>query len=157
MSTDDCPAREVVTAVAERVVQRLGLELDRVEVSTNRKQSFVRVFVDKAGGVTLEDCQRVSREIGTILDVEDPMPGPYTLEVSSPGLDRPLRTEGDYERYRGRLIRVHTYAPVEGSRDFVGELLGLEEGMVQVRDKKSGAVTGIPLGAVSKARLEIDL
>jgi ribosome maturation factor RimP len=131
--------------------------LDRIEVSMNRKQAFVRVFVDKEGGVTLEDCQRVSKEIGTVLDVEDPMPGPYTLEVSSPGLDRPLRTEGDYERYRGRLVRVNTYAPVGGSRDFVGELLGLVEGLVQVRNRESGAVTDIPLGSIAKARLEIEL
>lgn len=156
MPTKPATPKEIVSAIAERVAVRLGLELDHVEVSTHPKNSFIRVYLDKEGGVSLEDCQKASAEIGTILDVEDPMPGHYTLEVSSPGLDRPLRGERDYERYRGRAVRIHTYAPFEGRRDFIGKLLGLEDGVVRVEDKDLAAVVEVPLAQIAKARLEVE-
>jgi len=148
---------ETVTAIAARVVARLGLELDRVQVALGKKQSVVRVFVDKEGGVTIDDCARVSRELGTVFDVEDPIPGHYNLEVSSPGLDRPLLEEKDYERFAGHLVRVHTYGPVEGTRDFVGVLMGLQDGVVRMHDRATGRNTEIPYEKVAKARLVVEL
>jgi ribosome maturation factor RimP len=148
---------ETVTAIAARVVARLGLELDRVQVALGKKQSVVRVFVDKEGGVTIDDCQRVSEELGTVLDVEDPIEGHYDLEVSSPGLDRPLLEESDYRKFAGRLVRLHTYGPVEGTRDFVGVLVGLEGGVVRVHDQATGRNMEIPYEKVAKARLEVEI
>lgn len=157
MGNDVRKPLEVVREIASRVAERLGLELDHVDVSTHRRQSFVRIYLDKEGGLTLADCQKASAEIGTVLDVEDPMPGPYTLEVSSPGLDRPLRDARDYQRHEGKTVRLHTYGPVDDRRDHVGELLGLEEGLIRLRDRETDEVRTIPMDQVAKARLEIEI
>jgi ribosome maturation factor RimP len=88
------------------------------------------VYIDKAEGVTLEDCEHVSREISTILDIEDPIKGAYTLEVSSPGLDRKLRNAGDYERFQGSLVKLQTLEPVNGTRNFEGRLQEVKDGTI---------------------------
>lgn len=157
MSKQSNKVLETVTAIAERAVGRLGLELDRVELALGKKQSLVRVFVDKPGGVTIDDCQAASGEIGTLLDVEDPIDGHYNLEVSSPGLDRPLLEDRDYERFAGRLVRLHTYGPVEGTRDFVGVLVGLQDGVVRLHDRHAGVERAIPYDQVARARLEVEI
>jgi len=102
---------ERVRSVAERVTSARGFELVDVEMSRGRGAHLVRLFVDRPGGIGLDDLQSVSEEISAILDALDPVPGSYTLEVSSPGLDRPLRTEADYRRFAGRLARRRRPAP----------------------------------------------
>ena len=147
---------EHVRQIAERVTASQGLELVDVEFRGGGKARLLRLFIDKPGGVTHEDCAFVSRELGTILDVEDAIPGSYTLEVSSPGLDRKLVKAADFERFAGSRVRLSTCEPVEGSRHFEGRLQGLREGRValEVGSKKAPAhAVEIELGNVERANL----
>ncbi|MGZ4811419.1 MAG: ribosome maturation factor RimP [Terriglobales bacterium] len=148
---------EHVRQIAERVTASQGLELVDLEFRGGGKARLLRLFIDKPGGVTHEDCAFVSRELGTILDVEDAIPGgSYTLEVSSPGLDRKLVKAADYERFAGNRVRVSTREPVEGNRHFDGQLRGLRDGRVavEVSSKKLPArIVEIELGNIDKANL----
>ncbi len=149
---------EHVRRIAERVTASLGVELVEVEFHGGGKSRMLRLYIDKPGGVTHEDCALVSREVGTILDVEDAVPGgPYLLEVSSPGLDRKLLKAADYERFAGSRVRLLTREPVGGSRHFEGRLRGLRDGRVVLEvggGKKSPAgPVEIELGNVEKANL----
>lgn len=121
----------------------------------------LRLSVDREGGVSLDDCAQVSRELSEILDVEDFIQGYYTLEVSSPGLNRPLKKTADYERYRGRLVRVKTFELLPDDagnprKTFLGELLGLDGMNVRIK-LKEGQTAVIPLDMVAKANLEFEL
>jgi ribosome maturation factor RimP len=148
---------EAVNAVAERVTGSRGFELVDVEAKRDRDGFVVRLYVDKEGGVSLDDLQTVSEEVSGILDAEDPIESPYTLEVSSPGLDRPLKREDDYRRFVGRLARLSSYEPVDGRRHWAGRLMGLEDGVVAVRlEAEGGAECRIPLAKVAHARLEVE-
>ena len=146
-----------VRQIVDRVAASQGLELVDVEFRGGGKARMLRLFIDKPGGVTHEDCAFVSREVGTILDVEDAIPGgSYTLEVSSPGLDRKLTKAADYERFAGSRVRLSTREPVEGTRHFEGRLQGLHDGRValEVGSKKVPAHTiEIELGDIEKANL----
>jgi ribosome maturation factor RimP len=148
---------ENVRQIAERVAASQGLELVDVELRGGGKARMLRLFIDKPGGVTHEDCAWVSRELGTILDVEDAiLGGSYTLEVSSPGLDRKLMKAADYDRFAGCRIRLTTREPVEGNRHFEGRLQGLRDGRVslEVGSKKVPSHTvELDLGNVEKANL----
>jgi len=120
-----------VRAIVERVTASQGLELWDLEFRGGGKARMLRIFIDKPEGVTHEDCANVSREVGTILDVEDAVPGgAYTLEVSSPGLDRKLQRARDYERFQGNLVKLSTHEPVEGNRHFEGRLEKFENGRI---------------------------
>ena len=146
-----------MNAVAERVAGSRGFELVDVEAKRDRDGFLVRLYVDKEGGVSLDDLQTVSEEVSAILDAEDPIESPYTLEVSSPGLDRPLKREDDYRRFAGRLARLSSYEPVDGRRHWTGRLMGLEDGVVAVRlEAEGGAECRIPLAKVAHARLEVE-
>ncbi len=148
---------EHVRQIAERVTASQGLELVDVELLGGGKARRLRLFIDKPDGVTHEDCAFVSRELGTILDVEDAIPGgAYTLEVSSPGLDRKLVKPADFERFAGSRVRLSTREPVEGSRHWEGRLQGLHDGRVAlgVGSKKAPAHTvEIELGNLERANL----
>ncbi len=134
---------EHVRQIAERVTASQGLELVELEFRGGGKARMLRLFIDKPGGVTHEDCASVSRELGTILDVEDVIPGSYTLEVSSPGLDRKLMKPADFERFAGSRVRLTARQPVEGNRHFEGRLVGLRDGRVvlEVGSKNAPAHT----------------
>ena len=147
-----------IRAIAERVAESSGLEVVEVEFHGGGKSRMLRIFIDKPGGVTHEDCASVSREVGTILDVEDAVPGSYTLEVSSPGLDRKLMKASDYERFTGSRVKVTTREPIEGNRSFEGRLRGLAGGKVKLErlgSKKQPAAgeVEIELGNIEKAHL----
>jgi len=115
--------------IAERVAASSGLELVEVELRGSSKSRMLRVFLDKPAGVTHEDCALFSREFGTILDVEDVMPGgSYVLEVSSPGLDRKLSRAADFERFTGSKVKLMTREPVNGNRHFEGRLESFRDG-----------------------------
>jgi ribosome maturation factor RimP len=133
-----------------------GLSLVDIEYKREQGGWILRVFIDKEGNVTLDDCARVSREFGQLLDVEDIIPTSYHLEVSSPGLDRPLKKEADFVKYSGRRVRIKTKEPVSGRRNFKGALLGCTEGKVKVKVEGSEIFT-IPLSSILKANLEIEL
>ena len=114
---------DAIRSIAERVASSYGVEVVEVDLRGGGKARMLRITIDKPGGVTHEDCASLSREVGTILDVEDAVPGgSYTLEVSSPGLDRKLVRLADYQRFIGSLVKLTTREPVDGSRHFEGRL-----------------------------------
>jgi ribosome maturation factor RimP len=118
-----------VRGIADRVAAASGLEVVEIEFRGGGNSRMLRVFIDKPGGVTHEDCASLSREFGTILDVEDAVPGGmYVLEVSSPGLDRKLNRAADYERFTGSRVKLMTREPVNGNRHFEGRLESFREG-----------------------------
>lgn len=148
---------EAVTAIAQRVVDSRGFELVDVQVQRGRQGSFVRLFVDRPGGIGLDDLQSVSHEVSAIMDAENPIESAFTLEVSSPGIDRPLRSEADYRRFVGRLAKLSSYELVDGRRHWTGRLQGIEGGAVVVRLEKEGdAVARIPLNKIAHGRLEVE-
>ena len=148
---------ERVEGVARRVTEGRGFELTEVEIKRDRNGTLVRLFVDKDGGIGLEDLQSVSEEVSAILDAEDPIPSTYTLEVSSPGLDRPLKNEADYRRFVGRLAKLSSYEPIDGRRHWLGRLTSFEDGIVTVSlEKEGGAEARIPLSKLSHGRLEVE-
>jgi ribosome maturation factor RimP len=114
------------------------------------------VYLDRAGGVTLADCQRISEQLGDHLDVEDVIDHAYHLEVSSAGLDRPLTREADFLRFAGKAARISTAEPLAGQRHFRGRLVGLVEGAVLL-DLPDGRRVAVPRGLIAKARLQIEL
>jgi len=126
------------------------------EVAGPENKPLVRIFIDKPAGVTHQDCAAVSLHVGTILDVEDFIHSAYTLEVSSPGLDRGLYKPADYKRFAGSLAKMKTHRPVGGQRNFRGRLLGLQGEEVLFDDRTSGQVR-VPLASIAKANLEIDV
>jgi ribosome maturation factor RimP len=149
-----------ITEIAEPLVASLGMELVEIEFKREGRAMVLRLYVDREGGVMLDDCAQVSRELSEILDVEDFIPGHYTLEVSSPGLNRPLTKESDYARYQGRLVKIRTYELLPDDagnprKTFTGELLGLESGIVRLK-LKEGQTAGIPLDKVAKSNLEFE-
>ena len=144
-----------VRGIAESVSIDHGVELVHTEVVGPDNKPIVRIFIDKPGGITHEDCSEVSLHVGTILDVEDFIHAAYTLEVSSPGLDRGLYRKADYERFAGSLAKMRTNRPIGGQRNFRGRLLGLEGDEVLFEDRTSGRVT-VPLESIAKANLEVD-
>lgn len=146
---------EHVREIAERVAAAYGLELVEAEFRGGGKARMLRLYIDRPGGVSHEDCANVSREVGTILDVEDAVPGgSYVLEVSSPGLDRKLSKSGDFERFAGSRIRVTTREPIEGSRHFEGRLEGFCEGRVRLELTGAAAKTAKPGARQRKPRAE---
>ena len=137
----------------EPVVAGLGYELIEIEFSSAGRNSVVRVYMDRTdgAGVGLDDCERVSRAIGAMLEAEDPIGHEYQLEVSSPGFDRPLRTAAHFERFAGSEARIELAAPIEGRRRFRGRLGAVEDGKVTIEvDRREWK---LPLAGISKARL----
>lgn len=147
--------QERVRALAERVAIDNGLELVHCEVAGPDNKPIVRIFIDKPGGVAHEDCSAMSLHLGTILDVEDFIHSAYTLEVSSPGLERGLYKQADFERFTGQQAKLRTNGPIGGQRNFRGRLLGIEGPNLLFEDRTSGRVA-IPLEAIAKANLEYD-
>ncbi len=144
-----------VKEIIEPVIKGLGVALEDMELRKMGRRVFLRVIIDKEGGVTIDNCEQVSREIEAQLDVEDPIPYPYTLEVSSPGLDRPLKTPGNFKRFCGKTVRIVTSAPVENQTFFIGEII--EAGDTEVilllsKDKK----INIQYKDIVRARLVYD-
>lgn len=132
-------------------VKALGFELVEAELSGGRHHRTLRVYIDGPEGVTVDDCAAVSRQLSAILDVEDPITGSYTLEVSSPGLDRPLVTPADFRRFQGAMIKVRLLNALDGRRNFTGRLLETtHESVVMEVDQER---FNLPLAAIERARL----
>jgi ribosome maturation factor RimP len=144
-----------VREIAEQAAIDHGLELVHAEVAGPENKPIVRIFIDKPNGVTHEDCSEVSLHVGTVLDVEDFIHSAYTLEVSSPGLERGLYKRADYERFAGSLAKMKTRNPIDGQRNFRGRLLGVEGNEVMFEDRTSGRIK-VPLESIVKANLELD-
>ncbi len=153
---------EQVRAIAERVAASRGLELWDLLSRREATGHVIRVVLDRPGpsatpeeSVSIEDCAEVNREISTILDVEDPLPFAYTLEVSSPGLDRPLRQPEDYRRFVGRFAKIVVREPVDNQKAFEGRLRGLDEDTV-LFEAPNGRLHRLPLRLITRARLEVE-
>ena len=145
-----------IREIADRVAVAEGMELVDVEFVGRGRNAVLRIFLDKPGGITLRDCEMVSGQVGAILDVEDFIPGSYTLEVSSPGLDRRLVKPADFERFAGREVRLVLKAPREGRRRFRGRLRGIQEGRIQL-EAENGQLTGFDPAEIQKANLVAEL
>jgi ribosome maturation factor RimP len=143
-----------VFAVADPILTNAGMELVDVEYRREARGWVLRLFIDKEGGVTVDDCTRISQEVGRVLDVEDFILTAYVLEVSSPGLNRTLKREKDFMKYRDHLIRVKTLEPIENRRQFKGKLLSVSENRIQM--EVDGKNYEIPLPNVAKANLEFE-
>ena len=145
-----------IREIAEKIASSEGVEPVDVDFRREGSGKVVRLFIDKPGGVSLDDCQEISGQVGAQLEVEDLVPGRYTLEVSSPGLDRRLTKEQDFIRFAGRKARITTHRPIGGQRKFLGRLDGLADGKV-VLSTENGGPMEIPLEEVARARLEVEL
>src|SRR5437773_11854724 len=153
---------EQVRSVAIRVAAGYGLEIFDVQFRREAPGMVLRVQIDRPGpaaaaeeSVSVEDCAHVSREVSAILDVEDVVPTAYTLEVSSPGLDRPLRRADDYPRFAGRIAKIVMRERIDGQGFFRGRLGGVEGGDVLI-DGEDGKTHRVPLGAITRANLEVE-
>ena len=146
--------RETLLKLLEAPVEALGYEMVELEFHPQGRGGLLRVFIDKDGGVTVDDCEQVSRQVSAVLDVEDPIPGAYTLEVSSPGLDRPLRKEADFARFAGERVRLELVVPRDGRKRYTGILRGVEAGQVLI--EVDGELHKLPLAEVAKTRLVPD-
>ena len=148
----DSPIEARVREIATQVADSTGLELVLLEFGRAGGRAIVRLTIDKEGGVTLEDCASYSRRVGAVLEIDDPIPSAYSLEVSSPGLDRRLVKPDDYVRFQGKPIRVSLTSPLAGRRNFRGVLKGLE-GTDILLELEAGQLARLPLESVDKARL----
>jgi ribosome maturation factor RimP len=147
-----------VSEIIERVIAHEGMEFVHAEMAGG-KNPILRVYIDKPGGVTLDDCATVSQRVGLILDVEDVIPHQYTLEVASPGLDRGLYKEADYERFAGLPAHVRIAEAIDGQRNFHGKLIGLDregEAPSAVIEEPDGKLHRLPLANIVKANVEIE-
>ncbi len=149
------PLGETVTEQLRRLVEAEGLELLDVELMGNGSKSVLRLVVDGPDGVSLDRCAAISHQASAILDVEDPLDHAYTLEVSSPGLDRKLYSEKDFQRFSGRRVTVRMAPSFREHRTVAGELIGLEDGVVSVAVGPDERID-LPLDEIFEARLEID-
>lgn len=159
-----------IRAVAERVAASRGLDVWDIQSRREATGHVVRVFIDRPGpaataeeSVSIGDCEQVNREMSTILDVEDPLPFAYTLEVSSPGLDRPLRGEADYRRFAGRLAKLVVSEPVDNQKAFEGHLRGVEGAgsggvgeITVLLEAPNGRMHRLPLRLIARGRLEVE-
>jgi len=151
-----------VRALADRVAESFGLEIFDVQFRREAAGMVLRVLIDRPGpgataeeSVSVDDCAHVSRDLSAILDVEDVVPGAYTLEVSSPGLDRPLTRADDYRRFAGRRAKLVMREAVDGQTFFKGTLGGVEEGYVLI-DAEDHRTHRVPLGVIARANLEVE-
>jgi ribosome maturation factor RimP len=147
---------ERVIEIAQQAAIDHGLEMVHTEVAGPEGHPVVRVFIDKPGGVTHDDCSEVSTQIGTVLDVEDFIHSAYTLEVSSPGLERGLYKPADYERFAGSAAKIKTRSAIGNQRNFRGTIVGITSAHVIIEDRASGRVE-IPFDSIAKANLEVDV
>jgi len=148
--------QERAAAIAKQVTDGNGFEFVHCQIAGTRREPVVRVFIDKPGGVTVEDCAVVSREMEAILDREDLIPTSYVLEVSSPGIERELFTIDDFKRFTGKSARVKTVRPINGQRNFTGTIVGASDSNIEFDDRTNGKVE-IPFETVAKANLMVDL
>jgi len=148
--------QSLIQNCAEQLAGSMGLEIVLVEIKGGDQRPIVRTYIDRSGGVTLDDCERFSKRFSVLLDVEDWIPFSYTLEVSSPGLNRPLVKESDFQRFAGKSARVRTRSPIEGQKNFSGRILGATGGIVGL-EVAPGTKADIAIGEIEKANLIIEI
>lgn len=149
------PLVEKIEAIATPVVTQNGMELVDLQFVHENGSWVLRFFLDKPGGITLDDCARMSQHIGEALEVADPIPQAYVLEISSPGLYRPLKTEADFAKHAGERVDIRLAEPLDGRRNYRGNLIGMEERFVVV--DVDGRQYRLPFEGIAKARLDPDI
>ena len=151
--------RQAVVSKIEEIVERVahseGIEVVEVELKGGGRNQLLRISIDKPDGVTHADCELISHQVGTILDVEDVLPGHYTLEVSSPGVERKLSKPGDFERFQGKKVKITLHEPVDNQRNFDGTLAGYQDGLITLETAASKTVQ-FRLDQVAKANLKFE-
>ena len=147
---------ERVENIAAKVAAANGVELVHVEIAGTKRDVVVRIFIDKEGGVTIEDCSLLSKAVEDILEIEDFIPSRYVLEVSSPGIERELYSLADFVKFTGQLAKVKTNIEIDGQKTFVGAILWADEDKIEIDDRTIGSVS-FKYGDVAKANLKIDL
>ncbi len=145
-----------VIEIIEPVIKDLGIDLVDIDLKKMGSKALLRVYIETEAGVTIDDCERVSREVESILDVEDPIPYSYVLEVSSPGLDRPLKKPADFIRFKGHMVRVVTRPPIGKQTFFSGTLAEANEHEIVLHLPKDREIT-ITYDMISSARLEVEV
>jgi ribosome maturation factor RimP len=143
-----------ITEIIEPILMSQGIELVDLEYQREAQGWVLRVTIDREGGVTIENCTQVSGEVSVVLEVRDIIPNAYVLEVSSPGLTRRLKKREDFEKCRSRLVKIRTFEPIDGQRNFMGILRGMEG--ESVRLEVGTRVQEIPFQAIAKANLEVE-
>ncbi|MEW6067418.1 MAG: ribosome maturation factor RimP [Nitrospirota bacterium] len=146
--------KQKILKLANQVAGDQGLEIFNIEI-LGKGKVLLKVTLNKETGVTLEDCERFSKSFGALLDVEDPVPCPYTLEVSSPGLDRPIRSLKDFEENTGKLARIITSEKIESQNFFIGKIIKTNNNSINLLVKDREII--IPFDKISKAKLEVEL
>ncbi len=145
------PVKHEVWRVFEPTIVAMGYEFVGVEYVGEAGRNTLRVYIDTANGVNLEDCESVSHQLSGLLDVEDPIGGAYDLEVSSPGMDRPLFKVEDYQRFAGERVKIRLAIPLDGRRNFTGQLLGIDADLVRV--EVDGQIFELIYEQIERARL----
>ena len=141
-----------IWSLIEPVVEGMGYEVVDIEFRPHPTDGLLRIFIDKPGGIQLEDCEEVSKQVSGVLDVEDPIPGQFNLEVSSPGLERPLRKQQDFIRFAGEKIKIKLSVPtLEGQRNFTGKLMGMQDEEVILQ--ADNETHYFPLDSIDKAHI----
>ncbi|WP_138414765.1 ribosome maturation factor RimP [Aquibacillus sediminis] len=148
---------EQTEMLVQPILTDMNLELVDIEFEKEGKNWFLRVFVDKDGGVDIEECGQVSEQLSEKLDAQDPVTFPYFLEVSSPGAERPLKKQADFQKNIGKSIHVKLYEPIDGEKEFQGELKAIENDMVtlEIKIKTRKKTVEIPYQKIAKARLAV--
>lgn len=147
---------ERIRTIAIKAADQINIEFVHLEFAGTKRNQVIRVFIDKPGGVTIEDCSDVSRRIEEVVDAEDFIPWQYVLEVSSPGLDRELYQISDFERFAGKLAKVKMVAGFDGARSYNGRILTVDGDQIVFDDRSEGEVK-FPYSSVAKANLKIDI
>ena len=137
------------------MVNAMGYEFVGCELQRQGRSSLLRIYIDSEQGITVDDCAKVSRQVSAVLDVEDPIQGQYTLEVSSPGLNRPLFEMAHYQKYVGSRIKVRVSSPVDNQRNFVGKLLKVDEMNVYLLVEQEEII--LPFSNIEKAKVILDM
>ena len=141
-----------IWSLIEPVVEGMGYEVVDIEFRPHPTDGLLRIFIDKPGGIQLEDCEAVSKQVSGVLDVEDPIPGQFNLEVSSPGLERPLRKQQDFVRFAGEKVKIKLSVPtLEGQRNFTGKLMGMQDEEVILQ--ADNETHYFPLDSIDKAHI----
>ncbi|NCO84428.1 MAG: ribosome maturation factor [Nitrospirae bacterium CG_4_10_14_3_um_filter_44_29] len=155
MDTKQSIVEEIVLKLAGQVAEGQKVEVLETRLLGSGRRMLLRITIDRSGGVTLEDCERFSRSLSALLDADDSLPGPYNLEVSSPGLDRPLTALKDFERHKGKLVRIITKDRIDNQNFFLGRVIGVTADIIRL--SISGEERDIPFENILRARLEIEI
>lgn len=145
-----------IREIALKAAADCGVEFVHLEIAGTKRNQIVRIFADKDGGITIDDCSNVSRAVEAVMDADDFMPAAYVLEVSSPGLDRELYTLSDFEKFAGKLAKIKMKPDFEGPKALNGRIVKVEEAAITFDDRTAGELI-FPYGSVAKANLKIDI